>query len=468
MSQRGKEKMKPLRYYFAFFTAKFFSVGLKMIGRNATHSPGTLALSLCPQFLKYIDKPKKIVAITGTNGKTSTANLTESILEKLGEKFTCNKLGSNVAGGIAAALLNSTAFFGKPKFDFAVFEVDERSAPRVFPFIKPEIILITNIFRDSYRRNAHVEFIADILNSNIPKTSKLILNADDPVCSNLAPDNEKRYFSLALQDFEGESYKSLVKDGAICPNCYENLEYKFTRYHHIGNYYCKACDYAAPTPQYEVINIDRKNRSLSARIGEKILTFNLIDKNIINVYNQISAIALLNEMGYDMEKVARASGEIEIVKTRLSKTEVGGKTVVSFLSKGQNPIACSRAFSTAKDFKGNKAVVLLIDDVNDARKSVENTAYLFDADFEVLNDEEIKQIIIYGPRKSDLYIRLLLAGIDKSIILQAEDIADISNMIKIDEMDSVIVYHDILLPQEAKSIKDAVVQRIKGGREDES
>ena len=38
-------------------------------------SPGTLALKLCPDFLKYVGRPKTIIAVTGTNGKTTVSNL---------------------------------------------------------------------------------------------------------------------------------------------------------------------------------------------------------------------------------------------------------------------------------------------------------------------------------------------------------------------------------------------------------
>ena len=62
----------------------------------------------------------------------------------------------------------------------AVFELDERSAPRILPFIKPDLLLCTNIFRDSYKRNAHVEFILDILNTYIPDSTKLVLKRRRP------------------------------------------------------------------------------------------------------------------------------------------------------------------------------------------------------------------------------------------------------------------------------------------------
>ena len=67
--------MGKLRFYFALWAAKLSIVALKITKHNGTNFPGVLALKLCPDFLKYADKPKKIIAITGTNGKTTVSNM---------------------------------------------------------------------------------------------------------------------------------------------------------------------------------------------------------------------------------------------------------------------------------------------------------------------------------------------------------------------------------------------------------
>ena len=78
----------------------------------------------------------------------------------------------------------------------AIFEVDESSSPKVYPYIKPNYLICTNLIRDSLRRNAHPEFIFNIINSNLPKETKLILNADDLISSRLGAENEKVYYGL--------------------------------------------------------------------------------------------------------------------------------------------------------------------------------------------------------------------------------------------------------------------------------
>ena len=138
------------------------------------------------------------------------------MLTQCGYEFTCNRSGSNVATGVASSLIANSTLFGKPKKDLAVFELDERSAPRILPFIKPDLLLCTNIFRDSYKRNAHVEFILDILNTYIPDSTKLVLNADDLLCSSLKPSNRRVFFSIdplpnemCIRDRERKIYKGV-------------------------------------------------------------------------------------------------------------------------------------------------------------------------------------------------------------------------------------------------------------------
>ena len=157
------------RFYFALLFAKATARVMKLIGRKGTSMPGSWAIILCPDFLGRMPRPKTIIGITGTNGKTTVSNLVEDILTQCGYEFTCNRSGSNVATGVASSLIANSTLLGKPKNDLAVFELDERSAPRILPFIKPDLLLCTNIFRDSYKRNAHVEFILDILNTYIPR-----------------------------------------------------------------------------------------------------------------------------------------------------------------------------------------------------------------------------------------------------------------------------------------------------------
>ena len=155
--------MEKFRFYIAMIMARLSFFGLKLLGRNATHLPGVIAVRICPNVLEYLEVGQQFVAITGTNGKTSTTNMVVSFLEAQGVDLCANVMGSNIEGGIISALLTSTTFFGKSTKDVTVFEVDERASLYIFPYIKPDLIAVTNLYRDSYARNAHVDYLVESL-----------------------------------------------------------------------------------------------------------------------------------------------------------------------------------------------------------------------------------------------------------------------------------------------------------------
>ena len=113
--------MGKLRFYFALWAAKLSIVALKITKHNGTNFPGVLALKLCPDFLKYADKPKKIIAITGTNGKTTVSNMLLDMLTMDGKRVLNNKMGSNINSGIASSLIYGAGFFGKCKYEIGRF-----------------------------------------------------------------------------------------------------------------------------------------------------------------------------------------------------------------------------------------------------------------------------------------------------------------------------------------------------------
>jgi UDP-N-acetylmuramyl pentapeptide synthase len=67
--------MNKARFLIALWAAKVSRLLLKILGRNATLFPGKIAVKLYPAFLKYVSKPERIIAVTGTNGKTTVCNL---------------------------------------------------------------------------------------------------------------------------------------------------------------------------------------------------------------------------------------------------------------------------------------------------------------------------------------------------------------------------------------------------------
>ena len=279
-------KKKTLRFYITLWIAKLSSVALKILRRNATYFPGKIALTLCPEFMGIIEKPKTIIGVTGTNGKTTTCNMINSILEQNGFEFINNKYGSNIDGGIATTLIQGVNFLGKSKKDLAVLEIDERSSNKIFPYLTPTYLVCTNLFRDSLMRNAHTEFISEILNKYIPKETVMIENADDIICSHIAEGNKKIYFSIDKLETDTKECENITRDIRVCPKCLSKLEYEYVRYHHIGKAYCPNCDYKCPeNPDYRITNIDKKNMQITVKSNNQEEIYDIVNDNIINIYN---------------------------------------------------------------------------------------------------------------------------------------------------------------------------------------
>ena len=452
---------KNIKYYIAFYLAKISIIVLKILKRDATQFPGKLAVTICPNFLEQIDKPKTIIAVTGTNGKTTVCNMIEDCLKENNYNFIDNHLGSNTNSGIASTFIKGTKLSGKAKVNIAVFEIDERSSIKIYPYVKPTYLICTNLFRDSLMRNAHTEFISNMLSTSIPKETKLILNGDDLIVSNLAPENQRVYFGIDRLPTDTDRCENIARDIIVCPRCNSKLEYDFVRYNHIGRAHCSKCDFKSPNIDYEVTKLDLENNKMVIKHNEQLEEYELINNNIINVYNMLATITVLKEIGLTRKQINPILKKQKIVDTRYSKQEVNGIEVITQLSKGMNPIACSRAFDYVRKESGNKAVFVLLDDLHEAASGSENIAWHYDTDYEFLNDDSIKQILTAGARYLDTKVRLQMANIDMNKVVCQRDELSLVEKLDLENIDKVFILHDLYSIELKNEIKDRVVKRIE-------
>lgn len=453
--------MGKIRFLIAFYIAKLTIILLKLLRKNATVYPGKIAIRICPDFLGRIEKPKKLICITGTNGKTTVSNLVTDVLRQNGYQVLNNSFGSNVARGIATTLVTGVNFLGKSQYEIGILEIDERSSKLIYPYLLPDYILCTNIFRDSMKRNAHTEFILNILNDSIPKQTKLILNADDLLCSSIAPENSRVYFGIAQLETDGKESMNIIQDIKTCPNCDTKLQYDYLRYHHIGHAHCPSCGFTSPEADYLVTKVDFENKKIEVKNKNKQEQYQLIQTSIFNIYNMIAAISLLSEIGLETEKIQDSFSKIQIVKTRFDEEVINGRKIILHLSKGQNPVACSRVFDYVRQEPGNKIVVLLIDDFFDAKESSENIAWLYDADFELLQEDSIKQILVTGDRYLDTKLRLLLAGVQEDRIVVDKNPKNIASYANIENIDTIYVLYDMYQLENTHLVKEKLIEKMK-------
>lgn len=451
--------MKKIRFYIAILAAKLSLLGLKLLGRNASFLPGIIALTLDKNFIGHLRKPKTVIAVTGTNGKTTVSNLITSILTENGYAVTNNALGSNVQAGIAACLLQDSTLTGNPKKEIAVLEVDERSSLRIYPELQPDYLVCNNIMRDSLKRNAHTEFISFIINEALPEKTTLVLNADDLICSILGPKNRNRVYFGIDANRPASTDPQYVQDIVYCPECGALLEADYLRYNHIGRMHCSNCTFASPAPDFVVSNIDMNKNTFTVVHGGKEETFNLINDNIVNVYNFCGAIALLTTLGLTYDQIAKGFSASKIVKTRYDHIIAGKFEITMQLAKGQNPIACARCYSYVSKCPGdNKAIIIMVDDKGDNNGNSESTCWLYDCDYSYLKHPSIGQIIFAGPRCKDQYLRALIAGIDPDKIALTESFTGGTELLNTAACKDIFVLYDPYLLAEASTVKRKLIE----------
>ena len=452
--------MERFRFFIALWGCKVLRLMMRLLGRNATYLPGVIALRVCPSFLKQVGKPSRVIGVTGTNGKTTVSNLLTDALGKTGKSILNNSYGSNTAAGLVSVFISGTSLNGRSKKDIAVLEIDERSAMHIFPFISFELIVVTNLFRDSIMRNAHPEYIAGILTANLPKDTKLLLNADDLIACSVAPSNPRAYFGIERMETDVIECINLINDFQVCPKCQSELVFDYRRYHHIGRAHCPSCDFKSPDYDYSG-RVDRARGiiSISEKAGSREIV--LPGDSVFNIYNALTAFSALRELRLGQDECVAALQGAAIPDSRYNETDVDGVRVIMHMGKERNALACSRAFEYVSSKPGKKELVLMMNGLGDAKVWSENISWLYDCDFEFLCSDDITRIVATGPRALDYCLRLRFAGVaaDKLRVSEQEVLA--AKELELAKGSSVYVFYGTDSLSLGYRVRDAVVKEVE-------
>ena len=243
----------------------------------------------------------------------------------------------------------------------------------------------------------------------------------------------------------------------LCPECGTKLEYEYYRYHHVGKMHCPNCDFKTPNMNYEIIKINYEDKKITIKdnSNKTEYEYSMITDGIINIYNMLSAITVLKQIGLSDEKISESLKKTKIVDTRFMVDEAGGKKIVLHLAKGQNPIACSRAFDYVRKQPERKTIILLLDDLHEENEVI---TWLYDADYEFLNGENVEQIIVSGRRAKDTVVRLLMAGVPKEkISLERNEAESVRKHFNPQNIESVYILYDLYSIKE----RDDVLKEVK-------
>ena len=125
-----------------------------------------------------------------------------------------------------------------------------------------------------------------------------------------------------------------------------------------------------------------------------------------------------------------------------------------------NSVKTSQACNSIANLKGTIEIILVIDNTCDKQNGSEATCWIYDTDFEMLNKNNIKKIIIGGNRNKDYKLRLLLGGIKEENIICVPNEEETYKYLTIKDTDKIIIIHEENNTTEAKRLKENIKNMI--------
>lgn len=453
-----------IRFYFALWAAKIADRLYSMKYGNECDNAGYIANRLCPDFMARVAKPKLVIAVTGTNGKSTTSTLIANMYRQEGKKVSFNDWGANINAGYSVNFLRGVSIFNRCKVDVSVLEADEKSMAETMPMIRPQYILVTNICKDSLRRNAHPEYIFGAIESafqSLGNETVAVLNANDPISSELARNSGTRRVFFGMEDVHENPFENIVNDAGTCPRCCGQIRYHYRHYRHIGDFYCEDCGFHTPASKYLAKAVDYEKRSMLVEEGGEDTEYTLLSDTIFYAFNTLSAIALFRELGFGRQKIADFLKTQKVPENRETIVEFDGVQYYTYAAKAQNISAASTVFEYMAKEPSSKELVFILDEVQDENHPSETISWLYETDYEFLTAPQIKKIVVAGHMCYNHRLRLLLAGVPADRIVCVEDESKVAEYVDTEGIEKVYVLFEIDFVTKSFQIRDSIVEKAK-------
>ncbi len=333
----------------------------KLVGKGSS-LPGKFALKICPDILRRVKMPPHILAVTGSNGKTSTVEMIAAILRADGRRVVYNEEGSNQIEGVTTLVLTHATLTGRVKADVLLIESDERYAAQSFRYFHPTQFVITNLYRDQLTRNGHPEWVYDAIVPAIHPDTELLLNADDPLVSCFGRNHEKvKWFGLDRCPTDFDTPTGVYHDGAHCPVCKAPMTYDFVHYNHIGAYRCTRCGHHRHETDYTATALDLAAGTLTL---DRSVEVQLAFCSIYNVYNILAAYAACRECGVDGAAIGKVISNYVLKNGRMQHFTLGSHHGTLLTSKHENSIAYDTNLRYIRSTQRPCTVLVIVDAVS--------------------------------------------------------------------------------------------------------
>jgi UDP-N-acetylmuramyl tripeptide synthase len=407
----------------------------RLRGGGATSMPGKVLMRLEPGAVGALAGRLRrgSVLISGTNGKTTTAAMAASILERAGVPLVHNDAGANMAGGIATTLLEAARPHGAIAGELGLFEVDEAWLASLAAELQPRTILLSNLFRDQLDRYGELDTVAERWQEALRASqAQLVLNADDPMIADIGREHpEALYFGMD-DDSLALSGMAHAVDAKHCRRCGAPYAFDAVYLGHLGRYHCPSCGQGRPSPTVTATNVKLEGvraASFTLRTTNGDADVKLALPGLYNVYNALAAAALATALQIPLESIVAglagtraAFGRAETVTLEVPDATGDGapsKRRQLRILLVKNPAGANEVLRTLALEPGeHDLLAALNDNIADGR----DVSWIWDADFELLAGR-IRLVTCSGSRAAEMALRLKYAGIDPSRIRVQPDLA---------------------------------------------
>ena len=406
-------------YRAAHSLARLLRAASRRSGRSGgTTAPGRMLLKVAPGSLRRMaaELESGSMLLSATNGKTTTAAMIAACLERARRPVVHNRAGSNMAWGVATALLDA----GRERGQLGLFEVDEAWLPSVAEQVDPRLLLLSNLFRDQLDRYGELELLADRwaeLVGRLDGRARFVLNADDPLVADLGRGRTGvTYFGLE-DDSQALPSMQHAADSKHCRNCGAAYAYEAVYLGHLGRYRCPNCGRERPAPQVAATGVrldGMRGSHVRLTTPQGTLELDLPLPGLYNVYNAVAAAATALELDVPLATIGEALEGFGGAFGRVETISMDGRGVSILLIK--NPAGANEVLRTLTLEDGRLDLWLALNDrIADGR----DVSWIWDADFEVLAGR-VRRATCAGTRAEEMALRLKYAGIDAAIEVERD------------------------------------------------
>ena len=173
-------------------------------------------------------------------------------------------------------------------------------------------------------------------------------------------------------------------------------------------------------------NIDIDNKLITINDKEIHLPSNFL----YTAYFVTGCFALSKTLGIKDEDIIRVLNDENIKTKRLEIYDFNNRKWQMLVSKNENNLSYKQSLDYILHQDDKEKTIILGFDSSSRRYKENDISWIWDIDFESLNDKSINNIVLIGKFNYDMLLRMEYAGINKSKLILIDDINNLSNTLK--------------------------------------